>query len=517
MRDASTNRPAEGPVDFGKSGTGWERAFNAIEDIVIIMDPSLKILWANTSARREMKLSGKDILGEPCHAFWEKASPHAFCPVEQVLKTKQPQSARIRMEGTGKTYAVTISPVFDEAGQISHLIHMAKDITVPLRMEDSLMRAQKMEAIGTLAGGLSHDFNNLLQVILGNAQLLKRKLPEKDAGRELDAIIQAVRRGGDITRQLLTVSRRITSERKPMMLNPEIEDIYELLQGTLPKNISIELILDPNLKLISGDAAQISQILVNLAVNAAHAMPSGGNLVIETKNAELDSNYVEAHPELKPGNYVMLAVSDTGEGIPPEVRQHIFEPFFTTKDAELGTGLGLAMVYAIVKNHEGAVSCYSERGVGTAFKIYFPVVTEAVAAAPSAEEAAWTGGKGETILLVDDERAIRHLGERMLELAGYRVLLAANGHEALEIYRKHRANIALVLLDLNMPVMNGEDCLKALRQMDSKIPVVIATGFSLSHERKEKVLAQCSAFISKPYHVNELLKELRKALDGAGR
>ena len=517
MQDASKDDRLSAPESFGESGKGWESAFNAIEDIVLIMDTSLKVLWANTAALREMEISGRKLIGTRCPAFWENAGPHAACPVEQVLKTGRPHSGRIRLEGTGKTYVITVSPVFGENGKVHHLIHMAKDITAPLRMEDNLMRAQKMEAIGTLAGGLSHDFNNLLQVILGNAQLLKRKLPESEAGRELDAIIQAVRRGGDITRQLLTVSRRITSERKPMMLNPEIEEIFELLQGTLPKNISMELSLDPDLRLINGDAAQISQILVNLAVNAAHAMPSGGNLVIETKNAELDKTYAEAHTGLRPGSYVMLAVSDTGEGIPPEIRSHIFEPFFTTKDSELGTGLGLAMVYAIVKNHEGTVSCYSEPGVGTAFKIYFPAAGETAVAASTVGEAAWTGGKGETILLVDDERAIRHLGERMLNLAGYKVLMAANGHEALEVFRKHRAGISLVLLDLNMPVMNGEDCLNALRQMDSKIPVVIATGFSLSHERREKVLAQCSAFISKPYHVNELLKELRTALDKVQR
>ena len=382
------------------------------------------------------------------------------------------------------------------------------------RMHAQLLHAQKMEAVGTLAGGIAHDFNNMLQAVLGYAQLLLFGKEKDEAGyKDIQEIVSAAGRGSELTRQLLTFSRKVESKRRPLNLNREVEQVRKLLERTIPKMIAIEIHLANDLETIDADPAQMEQVLMNLAVNAKDAMPEGGRLVIETKNTTLDSDYCKIHLEARTGDYVLLTVSDTGRGMDRKTQERIFEPFFTTKGPGKGTGLGLAMVYGIVKSHDGYIMCYSELDEGTTFKIYLPVIERRGETVEPQEAEVPPRGGTETILLVDDEPAIRKLGERVLRNSGYTVVAAPDGESALELYRKEQEHIDLVMLDLIMPGMGGKRCLEELVMVNPQVKVIIATGYSANGRTKKALETGARGCISKPYDARQMLKEVRDVLD----
>jgi PAS domain S-box-containing protein len=388
-----------------------------------------------------------------------------------------------------------------------------RDITPQKRLEAQYLHAQKMEAVGTLAGGIAHDFNNLLQSVLGYSEmLLLEKKADDPSYQPLTAIMEATQRGAELTRQLLTFSRKVQSKRKFLNLNQEIVQVERLLQRTIPKMIQVELRLAGDLRMISADPVQIGQVIMNLAVNARDAMPEGGRLVIGTQNITLDEEFCRRHIGAGPGSHVLLSVSDTGQGMGKRVLEHLFEPFFTTKGVGQGTGLGLAMVYGIVKDHDGYIECESELGKGALFKIYLPAVGQAAEKEESERRNESKGGT-ETILLVDDEQALRDLARTTLKAFGYTVLTASNGEEALEIYRREKDRVRLIILDLIMPGIGGMKCLEGLRRIDPRAKVMIATGYYPEDLAKGVLEGQARGFISKPYNVNELLLAVRKALD----
>jgi signal transduction histidine kinase/ActR/RegA family two-component response regulator len=386
-----------------------------------------------------------------------------------------------------------------------------RDITPQKRLEAQYLHAQKMEAVGTLAGGVAHDFNNLLQAVLGYAEVMLMGKKEEDPSyRPLMAIQQAGQRGADLTKQLLTFSRKVQSKQKALNLNQEILQVEKLLQRTIPKMIHVELRLAGDLWTISADPVQIGQIVMNLAVNARDAMPNGGSLVIGTRNVTLGQEFCRGHMGSRPGNHVLLTVSDTGQGMEKEVLAHLFEPFFTTKG--MGTGLGLAVVYGIVKGHDGYIDCESQLGKGALFKIYLPATGQVTEEAESEKKEPPKGGT-ETILLVDDEKSIRDLAKTILSTFGYTVLTASDGEEALEIYRAEEERIHLIILDLIMPGMGGLRCLEDLLHTDPSVKVVIATGYHPEDSANTLVKGRTKGFIRKPYNMDELLLSVRKALD----
>ena len=390
-----------------------------------------------------------------------------------------------------------------------------RDITPQKRLEEQYLHAQKMEAVGTLAGGVAHDFNNLLQAILGNAQMFLMEKKAEDPGyQQLVAIKQAAQRGAELTQRLLTFSRKVQSKLRVLHLNQEVMEVEKLLRRTIPKMIEVELRLAGNLWAISADPVQMGQLIMNLALNARDAMPEGGRLVVGTGNMTLDEEFCRSHMDLRPGSYVLLSVSDTGQGMGKEVLQHLFEPFFTTKEVGRGTGLGLAMVYGIVKSHEGYIECESELGKGSFFKIYFPAVEQAVEEEEAEEEERPRGGR-ETILLVDDEESLRDLAKEILSTFGYTVITASDGEGALEIYRREKDKIHLIILDIIMPGIGGMRCLEGLQSIDPEVKVVIATGYSPEGEGQAKAVLEGEAggYISKPYDMRELLRVVREALD----
>ena len=399
-------------------------------------------------------------------------------------------------------------------GSISGYRGILRDVTEQNKMEDQLRQAQRMESIGTLAGGIAHDFNNLIQAIYGYTQIM---MMEKEPGdpdySRLEAIERVARRAGDLTKQILLFSRKGEVNLRPVELNLEVKETCELLERSIPKMISIELHLGEKLKIINADPAQIEQIMMNLGVNARDAMPDSGKLVFETENVILDEEYCKMHLEITPGEYVVLSVSDTGHGMDRETVEHIFEPFFTTKETGRGTGLGLATVYGIVKSHGGHISCYSEPGQGTTFKIYFPVIEQEREVAREREAEIPVKGGNETILLVDDEEDIRDLGESVLTRFGYTVIMASDGESALEIYRQEKEKISLVLLDLIMPGMGGRRCLEEILKIDPDARVIIASGYSANGRAKEALESGAGEFIGKPFQLRDMLRKVREVLD----
>jgi PAS domain S-box-containing protein len=394
------------------------------------------------------------------------------------------------------------------------LLAFVMDVTESKSLKEQLLQAQKMEAVGNLAGGVAHDFNNLLTVVQGYSELLLSDENVKDIHRaDLEKINYAAKSGADLVRRLLMFSRKSEMKPRPMSLNQQIIQTKSFLSRTIPKTINVELRLAKALPAIEADPVQIEQVLMNLAVNATDAMPDGGVLVIETQRVTLGQEYLPSHLGVKPGDYVLLSFSDTGEGIDEELLEHIFEPFFTTKSPGKGTGLGLAVVYGIVKQHGGHVTCKSQRGVGTTFKLYLPaMVTQTQADIQLLEELRIPRGT-ETILLVDDEQAVRDLGQRILTRAGYTVITAANGREALDLYIKERDKISLIILDLIMPEMDGHQCLDELLRIDQQAKIILSSGYAANGSSEKTSKASARGFVGKPYNMEQLLQTVRDVLD----
>jgi two-component system cell cycle sensor histidine kinase/response regulator CckA len=383
------------------------------------------------------------------------------------------------------------------------------------RREDQLRHAQKMEAIGRLAGGVAHDFNNILQSIQSHTQLLLMSKSKNDPDySKLKYIEKSVQRASQLTKQLLAFSQKAEAHLTPLNINELLFNIKELLDRTLPQNITIGLHLQKNLRPVLADSTHLEQAITTLAVNSQEAMPHGGRITIETRNVTLDDDYCRTHMGAKSGEYAQIVISDTGWGMDPEILEHIFEPFYTTKKGGQGTGLGLAMVYGIVKSHGGYITCHSELNVGTTFMIYLPVI--AAASAPAERNEAETiaqlpRGQG-TILLVDDEETLRQVGQEFLEIQGYTVITAATGEEALNLYTKRRDLVDLVILDLVMPGMGGRACLKKILEINPRQKIIVVSGFSADAQAREVMEDGALGFLSKPYDLSRLLETINQAL-----
>ncbi|MCU0539454.1 MAG: PAS domain S-box protein [Desulfobacterales bacterium] len=417
----------------------------------------------------------------------------------------------IKRRGDSFEIAVWVTRV-DHLGEPA-LLSFVIDTSLEKSLQTQLLQAQKMEAVGTLAGGIAHDFNNLLHAIQGHAELLLLGTSGRAPGDdELRQIIKAAKRGSELTRQLLSFSRKMESRKRPIDVNHVIHETTSLLQRTIPKMVSIDLQLTPELHAVGADPFQIEQVLMNLAVNASDAMPDGGRLTIKTENIALDETFCRKHSGLTPGDYVLLSIEDTGRGMDDNIREHIYEPFFTTKGPGKGSGLGLAIVYGVINSHGGTIECFSRVGVGTVFKIFLP----AVGATPVDEEPLVVPevvGGTETILIVDDEEPVLALGRQVLSRFGYKVLTAYDGEGALSIYGEHRGRIHLVILDLLMPGMGGKRCLEELIKMDPAVKVLIASGFSPDPPTHLLITIGAQGFLNKPYEISEMLQAVRKILD----
>jgi signal transduction histidine kinase len=377
------------------------------------------------------------------------------------------------------------------------------------KLETQLRQAQKMEAIGTLAGGVAHNFNNLLMGIQGRISLMLLDIDSEHRHFEyLKGIDEDVRSAAELTRQLLGLARGGKYDLRPTDLNKLIIKTSEIF-GRTKKEISIHGKYEQNIWMVEVDQSQIEQVMLNLYVNAWQAMPGGGDLYLQTKNVVLDKSEVGPY-QCEPGGYVKILVTDTGEGMDEVTRQKIFDPFFTTKEKERGTGLGLASAYGIIRNHGGIINVHSQKGIGTTFTIYLPVADKAVIAEPQ-EKDNLLGGV-ETVLVVDDEEMIIRVGAEMLQKLGYRVMTALGGKEGLRLYRDNQDRIDLVVLDMIMPDLSGEETFEKLLELNPQVKVLLSSGYSLDG-RADKILKKgCTGFIQKPFNINELSQKLRDIL-----
>jgi two-component system, cell cycle sensor histidine kinase and response regulator CckA len=393
-------------------------------------------------------------------------------------------------------------------------LEIARDITQRKSLEAQLLQAQKMEAVGQLAGGVAHDFNNLLTVILGSAELLLASLGRNHPDREeAEEIRKAALRAADLTRQLLAFSRQQVLAPQVLDLNEAVANMDQILRRVIGEDIDLLTAPSRDLRAVRADPSQLEQVVMNLAVNARDAMPNGGKLTIETANVELDDAYAREHGAVKPGYYVMLAVSDTGVGMDAETRARIFEPFFTTKPKGKGTGLGLATVYGIVKQSGGFIWVYSELGRGTTFKIYLPRVEGAAVPARPTPPSTPSRRGSETILLVEDQEEVRRLARRVLETLGYTVLVAASGAEALQLAGAHAGPIHLLVTDVIMPGMSGREVGLLLAPARPETKVLYVSGYANESIVHHGVLEPGIAFLQKPFTVEALGRKVREVLD----
>lgn len=403
----------------------------------------------------------------------------------------------------------------DDAGRMVRSHCVFQDITEQRRLEAHLRQAQKMEALGTLAGGIAHDFNNILAVILGFSEIVHEEALGGHANPDdIKEIMAAAQRAKSLVQQILTFSRKNDPKLQPLSVNQACNKARIILERTILKMIAIECDLTKELPHVLADPTQIEQVLLNLGSNAADAMPEGGHLIFATQAFRTQEEFQRLHPEVPPGEYVLLSVSDTGWGMDENTREHIFEPFFTTKGVGKGTGLGLATVYGIIKAHGGFIYCYSEQGQGTTFRIYLPVAAQQREESEAEEQVDVTSvpGGSETILLVDDENALRAIGERILSGAGYQVLQASSGEDALRIIAMQPSPPDLVITDLGMPGMGGHKAMLEIFSLYPGTKVIIASGYAAQTQVKASMEAGAAAYVSKPFRKVELLGTIRKVL-----
>ncbi|MFZ5769895.1 MAG: PAS domain S-box protein [Thermodesulfobacteriota bacterium] len=506
-----------------------ERLLSAIEqsgEIIVITDAAGAIQYVNPAFERATGYSREEAVGRNPRILKSGRQDAAFyADMWRVISGGGNWQGRLinkRKDGTLFIEEATISPVRDAEGRIINYVAVKRDITEHLRiheekarLEAQFQQSQKLESVGRLAGGVAHDLNNLLSPILGYGEMLLEEFSEGDLRKtDMEEIVKAGKRARDLVRQLLALSRKQVMEFKDIDLNSVLAQFEKLLRRTIREDIAINIRSAPSLPLIRGDIGQLEQVIMNLAVNAQDAMPRGGRLTIETERVEVDEAYAGEKPGMTAGVYVRLMISDSGCGMDSETLAHMFEPFFTTKAKEEGTGLGLATVYGIVKQHGGSIWVYSEAGKGSTFKLYFPVAGEPGMAqrAGAADAAAMDMRGSETILLVEDNEQVRNLARTILSRRGYALLIARDGSDALDILDRHEGQLHLLLTDVIMPGMSGRELFDRLAGRYPEMKVLYMSGYTDNVIAHRGVLEAGVNFIQKPFTVNGLLAKVRKVL-----
>jgi len=482
--------------------------------------PDNPIVFASPGFERMSGYAAADVFGKNCRFMQGKdTDPASVLLLAEAIAEGRASSVELlnyRKDGTPFWNHLAISPVNDTDGKLTNFVGVQTDVTERRKLESQLLQVQKMEAVGRLAAGVAHDFNNILSVILSYSDIVIGDLKPGDPVR---ADVEEIRRAGvratDLTRQLLAFSRQQVLEGKVLNLHATVAGIEKMLRNLLGAGIALSILPAHALCNVRADQGQIEQVIMNLAVNARDAMPQGGELTIETDNVELDEHYAQAHLDVKAGPYVMVAVSDTGVGMDRETQARLFEPFFTTKDKGKGTGLGLATVFGIIKQSGGHIWVYSELGKGTTFKLYFPKVS-GVAQAPAAEPVAVEFSRAsETILLVEDDEQVRLLAQNILRRCGYVVLVAPNGGEAFLICEKHGATIHLLLTDVVLPRMSGRQLAERLEPLRPRMKVLFMSGYTDDAVLQHGVLDSGVAYLQKPLTPASLTRKVREVLDGS--
>ncbi len=505
----------------------WYLTFDAVDDVISIHDTEMRCLKANRAARQFLDIPEEEIEGRTCHDLFACSDePCSTCPARFLTSKNEIHTSEVEIKKNGKIFLVTCSPiVVDKA--VKAFVRVGKDITRQKRLEKQLIQAQKMESIATLAGGIGHDFNNILGAILGNTDLLLYRI--SSASREsrttvceqeitfpeiedhLLAIKTAGNRAKGLITQIQAFSRQTSSQKLDVDITPVIKETIKLLRSSLPATLELKSSIDPNVGLIHADPTQIQQVVMNLCTNGAQAMQEkGGCLSVEMKSITIGTTVSPGEPELQPGEYVMLSIQDTGIGMAEEIRARIFDPFFTTRELGTGTGMGLAVIHGIVKSHGGVIDVQSEENEGSFFRIYFPKSVKEDDAKEVDIVSNMVGGD-ETILLVDDENALLKMRSKMLKYLGYNVLTATNGLDAYTLFKEQSEKIDIIITDNTMPLMTGVQLCREIAKV-RKVPIILCSGLSNSMCEQEAEEAGISKIFQKPLNINTLARTIREVL-----
>lgn len=492
---------------------------------IVLVDENANVVYANEAHRRISGLTLGRLVGKGwLDAVHPDDRGRAVSEWEEINRTRKPfRSERRLLRPDGKIVwiSVTAAPILhkksaEAAPVVNGYVGIVEDITEHRRMEEQALRTQRMESIGTLASGVAHDLNNILSPIMMSVDMLRADSDVPPDVREemLATIGDCAARGADIVGQVLTFARGTQGERSVLQLRHLVKDVEKIARGTFPKSITVVNHVPRDLRPVNGDSTQLHQVLMNLCINARDAMQSGGTLAIRGENIDLDENDALACPEAKPGPYTLLHVTDTGGGIPQEIIHKIFDPFFTTKEIGKGTGLGLSTVTGIVRSHGGFVSVHSEVGKGSTFKVFLPSVVNGEADGSRKGECTVQGGRGESILVVDDEAAILEVTEALLKKHGYNVLTAANGVEAISLYVRHAGMIQVVLTDVMMPLMDGVNLARAVKKMNPALKIICTTGQAEESRQAELRALGVNFFLQKPCSAGKLLAAVHESIHG---
>jgi PAS domain S-box-containing protein len=527
MRSRFFQQKYEAELEQRRSRALLTAVIEGTPDAVYVKDTAGRYLLVNSALARMVGMAPEEVLGLDDSALFTSAVAEALISRDRAIVASGEmvtvEEELVSKNGTSATYFTAKGPLFDDNNKVAGLFGIARDITERKRSEEErarlqnqLQEAQKLESIGRLAGGVAHDFNNLLTVINGYTDLVLAGLSE---GHELRAPVVEIGKAGEraagLTQQLLAFSRKQLIEPKIVDLNEIVKDVSTMLRRLVGENIALDTFFGPSLGTILADTGQLHQVLINLAVNARDAMSKGGRLIIETANVEVTDDYIVAHPEMKPGSYVLLTVSDTGVGMDEETRRRIFEPFFTTKPKGAGTGLGMATVYGIVKQSGGWIWVYSEPGKGTTFKIYLPRIAGQAEPLKVAQPAVSLQGT-ETVLIVEDQPAVRKLTVEVLERYGYNVLEVEDARSALSVSERFTGPIHLMITDVVMPGMTGRDLADHLAPLRPAMKVLYISGHTADVIARQGVLDPDLAFLSKPFTPESLATKVRELLNDHG-
>jgi PAS domain S-box-containing protein len=488
------------------------------QEAILVRNLENTILFWNDGAERIYGWSAAEVVGKDILDLLYDGQSNLYEKAKEELLEKGEWSGELRQltrQGREINVESRWTLVRDEHDQPKSILVINTDVTEKKKLESQFLRAQRMESIGTLAGGIAHDLNNILSPILMAVRILQMKMTDEDSQRWLATLLKSAERGAGLVSQVLSFAKGVEGER--ILLQPKhlVKEVVKILKDTLPKSIEIEYDVVEDLWAVTGDATQLHQVLMNLCVNARDAMPHGGKLAIRAENIYIDENYARMNIEARPGRYVHFTVTDTGVGISNHVVDKIFEPFFTTKHQGGGTGLGLSTALGIVKSHGGFINVYSEIGRGTGFSIYIPAIESAHAQQMHESQDSLPLGHGELILVVDDEAAILEIAKGTLEAYGYQVVTANDGTEAVALYAEHKDAIKVVLTDLGMPHMDGLTTIRILQKMNPQIKIIATSGLRSEGKSSDVASLGVKTFLSKPYTADKLILTLFEILKKA--